>query len=87
VELGLDRRVAVALDDSGRKVRITVCWYNQAKIHQATNQDFGVLEHVSNISCFYGTLTGGAALVDLEAVFDVGTLGLGQPFGFFGEIG
>lgn len=76
MELGLDGRVAVALDDGGRKVCIAICGYDQAKIHQATDKNLGVFEDICDVSRFDGALAGGAALVDLEAVLDIGTLRL-----------
>lgn len=86
VKLGLDRRIAIALNNGGGKVGIAVGRDDEAEIHHTTNEDLGILEYISNVSQFDGAFTGGSALVDLEAGFHIGSLRLRQPLDFFGEV-
>lgn len=52
VQLRLDGRVTVALDDAWRKVRVAVRRHDQAKVHEAAEEDFEVLEDVDYVvSC------------------------------------
>lgn len=87
VELRLDGRVAVRLDDLGTEVRVAVRRNDQTEVHEATDDDLGIFKYASNISSRNGSFASGFALIDLEPGFDVGAFVLGEPLHLFGEVG
>lgn len=86
VELSLDSAVVIRLDNAGGEVSVTIRRDNQAKIHEAPDNDLVVLEDVADILEGDGPLTGGTALVSAEPGGDVRLLVRPQPLGFLGEI-
>jgi hypothetical protein len=86
VQLCLDLRVAVGLDNGGREVGVSIRRYNQAEVHESANEDLGVLEHIHDVLGFYGSFARGATLVDLESGFDKRALGFREPFHFLREV-
>lgn len=86
VELRLDGRVAVGLDDLGTEVGIAVRRHNQSEVHESADDDLRVFEHASNVSSGDGSFASGFALVDLESRFDIGAFVLGEPLYFFREV-
>jgi hypothetical protein len=86
MQLRLDGRVAVALDNGRGEISVSVGRYNQPKVHETADEDLGVFEDFQDVSGGDGSFAGGFALVDFQSGFDVGTLVFGEPFTFFREV-
>lgn len=66
---------------------VAISGNDQSKIHEATNNNLEVFEHVADIFCRYRPLTSGFALVNSEPSLDEYALVLGKPLGLLGEVG
>jgi hypothetical protein len=87
VELCLDGTVAVALNDGGGEICVSVGGHDEAEVHEAADEDLEVFEYVTHVAEFDGAFAGGAALVDAEAGLDEDALFFGEPFDFLGKVG
>lgn len=87
VQLRLDSRVAVRLDDAGGEKGVAVRRHNEAEVHETADEDLVIFKHVDDVPNSNRALCCGAALVLAQAVLDVGPLVFGQPFCFLWEIG
>ncbi len=82
-----ESRVALRRGVLALERRTAVCGDYQSEIHEASDEDFVVLEDVEDVGESDLALNGGAALVLLQAGFDVRALVFAEPGGVFGEIG
>ena len=86
VQLGLDLGVAIALDDGGREVGVSISRYDQAEVHESANEDLGILEHIYNVLGLDRSFTCGTSLVDLKSGFDKRAFGFREPFHLLREV-
>ena len=63
MQLCLDRRIAVRLDDSRSKVSVAIGRDNEAEVHESTQEKLVVFEAINHIVEGDGALDGGFALV------------------------
>lgn len=87
VKLCLHRAVAERLDDAGRKVGVTIGGDDEAKVHESSEDDLGVLEDIENITKRRLALSARAALIGPEPRGDIVPLLGCQPLGLLGEVG
>ena len=71
VELCLDGRVSVCLQDRGSEEGISVGGDDHTEIHESSDNDFVVFEYTPDIADSDLAFCGGTALVYLETSFDV----------------
>ena len=63
VQLRLDLRVAVCSDDAGGEEGVAVCRHDEAKVHEAAEEDLEVFEDVEHVSRRYSPFQRRFALV------------------------
>lgn len=72
------------LKKSDRDVRVG--GHDQAKVHEASEEDFVILEYVCDVLDTHLTLHGRGALFTAKAIDDECPLVFGEPFAVFGKI-
>lgn len=87
VKLGLDRAVAIRSDYAGRKVGVSIGGNDEAKVHEAAENDLVVLEYVLDVGQSRLSLSTGGALVGMKTGGDVGPLLVVEPLDLLGEVG
>lgn len=87
VKLGLDRAVAVALDNTRREVGVSIGRNNQSKVHEASDNDLGIAEDSANIRKSNWPFPARPSLINLQPCFDKSALVLAKPLGLLREIG
>lgn len=86
VQLRLDGRVAVGLEDAWRKIGVSVSRDDETKVHEAAEDDLVILENVADVLDRNAPFNAGAALVCLETRRNVDLLFWCEPLGFLGEV-
>ena len=86
VQLSLDRRVPVGLDDRWCEIGIPVCWDDEAKVHQSSEEELVVAETVQDVSESDLAFKSGLSLVLLKSHLDKLSFVFAQPLRILGEI-